>query len=149
MEELLIAPCGMNCALCSSYQAQKYDLKTKGIQKSYCEGCRPRGKNCAFLKKSCVLLGEGRIKYCFQCAQYPCRRLTQLDERYRNRYHMSMIENLNDIKDLGIKSLLEQEEKKWKCPECGGVICCHDGICYNCGQEKLKDKKIKAQWTND
>ena len=149
MEELLIAPCGMNCALCSSYLAQKYDLKTKGIQKSYCAGCRPRGKNCAFLKKSCVLLGEGRIKYCFLCAQYPCRRLKQLDERYRNRYHMSMIENLNDIKDLGIKKLLEQEEKKWKCPECGGVICCHDGICYNCGQENLKNKQLKSRWTNE
>ena len=59
---------------------------------------------------------------------------------------MSMIENLNDIKDYGIKKFLEQQEKKWKCPECGGVVCCHNGICYSCGLEKLKSKKKKYSW---
>jgi hypothetical protein len=149
MEEILIASCGMNCALCSNYMAMKFNLKEAGIQKTYCAGCRPRGKNCAFMKKHCVLLGEGRVKYCLECEQYPCKHLKQLDERYRKQYHMSMIENLDDIKDYGIKKFLEQQEKKWKCPECGGVICCHNGICYSCGLEKLKNKRKKYQWTDD
>ncbi len=29
MNDRLIAPCGMNCGLCLSYQAQKYDLKKR------------------------------------------------------------------------------------------------------------------------
>ncbi len=66
MEELLIAPCGMNCALCSGYLALKHDVKSQGVGMPYCAGCRPRGKNCAFLKKRCELLGQGQVQYCYQ-----------------------------------------------------------------------------------
>lgn len=31
MEEILITPCGMNCGLCTNYQAKKNDLKQKGF----------------------------------------------------------------------------------------------------------------------
>jgi len=49
-----------------------------------------------------------------------------------------MLENLEIIKNQGIKTLLAREEEKWKCPRCGGVISCHNGICYTCGLDKLK-----------
>lgn len=42
---------------------------------------------------------------------------------------MSMIENLVFIRDHGIEKFLEKEEEKWKCPECGEVIYCHNGLC--------------------
>jgi hypothetical protein len=94
MEEVLIAPCGMNCAICSSYLSMKNDLKRAGIMKTYCTGCRSRGKICAFMKKRCELLGNGKVQYCYQCANFPCRNLMHLDKRYWTNYHMSMIENL-------------------------------------------------------
>ncbi len=52
---------------------------------------------------------------------------------------MSMLENLELIKNEGIESLLIREEEKWKCPECGGVISCHRDICYTCGLEKSRE----------
>jgi hypothetical protein len=149
MEEILIAPCGMNCALCSNYLSMKNDLRRTGIMKTYCTGCRPRGKNCAFMKKSCELLGEGKVQYCFECEEFPCRRLQHLDKRYRTKYHMSMIDNLKCIKEQGMQEFLEKEAEKWKCPECGGVICCHNGFCYTCELEELKLKKKKYQWTDE
>jgi hypothetical protein len=149
MEEILIAPCGMNCGICSGYLAFKNDIKSKGISIPYCDGCRPRGKNCAFMKKSCALIGEGKIKYCFECADFPCQRLKRLDKRYRTKYHMSMIENLNYIKENGMQNFLRQQEGKWKCPECGGVISCHTGICFSCGLEKLKVLIEKKGKTDD
>jgi len=149
MEEVLIAPCGMNCALCSSYLAMKNDLKSTGIMKTYCAGCRPRGKNCAFMKKKCDLLGEGKVQYCFECGEFPCRRLKHLDERYRTNYRMSMIENLEYIKEHGIDKFLKKEEEKWRCPECGGTICCHNGICFSCGLEKLKNKQRRYRWEDE
>jgi hypothetical protein len=149
MDKELIAPCGMNCALCASYLAMKNNLKSTGIMKTYCAGCRPRGKNCAFLKKKCDLLGNGRVQYCYECNEFPCRRLKQLDKRYRTNYRMSMIENLLYIRDNGVQKLLEREAEKWRCPECGGVICCHNGICFSCGLEKLKNKKRRYRWEDD
>jgi hypothetical protein len=132
MEEILIAPCGMNCALCGNYQSMKLDLKKMGIQKGYCAGCRPRGKNCAFMKKNCGLIGEGKIQFCYECVDFPCLRLKHLDKRYRTKYNMSMIDNLTYIKEKGMANFLKKEEKKWKCKECGATISCHGAICYTC-----------------
>jgi hypothetical protein len=141
METELIAPCGMNCAICSAYLAQKYDLKKQGIRRIYCTGCRPHGKYCVFKQKNCKQAGNGLIQYCYECTAFPCRRLKQLDKRYRTNYRMSMIENLDFIKEQGIEKFLKKEKETWRCSECGGTISCHGGLCFKCGVEKLKAKK--------
>jgi hypothetical protein len=46
-----------------------------------------------------------------------------------------MIENLKYIRDNGIDDFLKQQEKKYKCPECAGLICVHNGKCYSCGKQ--------------
>jgi hypothetical protein len=141
MEEKLIAPCGMNCALCVNYQAQVHDLNAKGFHKALCPGCIPRGKNCAFLKQRCELLGNGLVRYCFECVQFPCQRLKDLDRRYIIRYHMSMIDNLNTIRAHGMDPFLLKQAEKWRCPKCGGTICCHNGLCLNCDLDRLRENK--------
>ena len=78
MREELIAPCGMNCGLCGNYLAMQYDLKKKGFHKSYCAGCRPRGKNCTYMNEHCDLLSKGLINFCYECSNFPCRRLKAL-----------------------------------------------------------------------
>jgi hypothetical protein len=145
MEVALIAPCGMNCGVCVSYLAMKNNLNKQGFKKAYCAGCRPRGKNCTFMAKKCDLLGKGLIRFCHECGDFPCSRLIDLDHRYRTKYHLSMIENLEFIKDHGIESFLAQEEAKWRCPECGGRICCHNGLCLSCGLDHLRKNK-KYRW---
>lgn len=147
MEAILVAPCGMNCGICASYLAQKYDLKKQGINKGYCAGCRPRGKNCALLKRSCELLVNAKVQFCYECADSPCKRLKGLDRRCCKNYHMSMIENLNFIKEQGMAKFLKKEAKKWRCPKCGGVISCHSGLCFKCEIEKLKARgKGRYKW---
>jgi hypothetical protein len=138
MEENLVAPCGMNCGVCVSYLAFKNNLQQKGFGKSYCAGCLPRGKNCAFMKKQCEKLGQGQVRFCFECESFPCRRLKNLDRRYRTRYHLSMIENLEFIRAHGMVLFLEKETARWRCPACGETICCHNGVCLNCDLEKLR-----------
>ncbi len=145
MEEKLIAPCGMNCVLCVSYLAMKNDLNNKGFQKRYCPGCLPRGKNCTFMKDQCALLRKGLVRFCYECEDFPCNRLKALDKRYSTKYHMSMIENLEFIKEHGIESFLKKEETKWRCPECGSEICCHNGLCMSCDLDTLRRNK-KYRW---
>ncbi len=60
-----------------------------------------------------------------------------------------MIENLEAIREKGMVQFLEKQEEKWKCPECGGVICCHNGICFSCGLYLLKNKKKRYRWEDD
>ncbi|HIH02250.1 TPA: DUF3795 domain-containing protein [Thermoplasmata archaeon] len=146
MERHLVAPCGMNCNICAGYLASKHDVKAKGIRLMYCIGCRPRDKNCAFLKRGCELLRKGKVEYCYECDDFPCDRLSAMDKRYREDFRMSEIENLEYIRDHGIEGFLRAEEYKWRCPRCGGVTSCHNGICFECGLEELRSKKKKYRW---
>jgi predicted enzyme related to lactoylglutathione lyase len=131
--EKLIAPCGMNCRICLGY----FGYTTTGKRrKMKCIGCKPRDKSCAFLKKYCKKLTKKEIDYCYDCSDFPCSHLEKLDKGYRERYNMSMIENLKYIRDNGMDDFLKQQEKKYRCPECGGVICVHNGICYSCKSSK-------------
>lgn len=125
MKEEMIAPCGMNCNICVGH------LRTERT----CPGCRETGKKCTI--KNCDRIKE--IGFCSdKCKKFPCTRLKKLDERYRTKYGMSMIENLEEIKENGIKEFLEKQEKKYRCPECPGVICVHDGKCYECGHTPIE-----------
>jgi len=47
---------------------------------------------------------------------------------------MSMVDNLNFIKKNGIEKFLRSQEEKYRCDECGGVICVHTGKCYECNK---------------
>jgi hypothetical protein len=145
MDESLIAPCGMNCGLCISYLGMKSEINNKGFNKRYCSGCLPRGKNCTFNAKHCNLLAKSLLRFCYECKNYPCQRLKDLDKRYSTKYHMSMIENLEFISENGIEKFLEKEEAKWSCSECDGAICCHNGLCLNCSLDKLRQNK-KYRW---
>ncbi len=144
--QALIAPCGMNCALCASHLALRYDVKSKGVHIPYCRGCQLRDKQCAFLKKQCSRLKLKQVQYCYECPAFPCKNLRGLDTRYRSLFHMSMIENLQYIQDYGIQQFLEEEQKRWKCPACGEVLCCHNGLCFQCNVDGLKTKKHMYRW---
>ena len=143
----LIAPCGMNCALCASNLALKNDVRSKSVKMPYCTGCRARNKQCAFVKKQCPKVLNGEVTYCYECASFPCDNLKTLDKRYKERYRMSMIDNLRFIKKQGMESFLAEQEKTWTCPSCGEVICCHNGVCFNCSLNELKSRKEKYRWT--
>jgi hypothetical protein len=145
----LIAPCGMNCALCSRYLALKNKVRSKGVRMAYCTGCRPRNRTCAALKKKCEKLLNREVTFCFECNSFPCDILRKIDTKYKARYRMSMIENLNFIRDKGIDKFLEAQEKRWKCPICSEMVCCHNGICFICGLTKLKSKKEKYLWDDE
>ncbi len=133
---LLIAPCGMNCGICMAY------LRDKNV----CAGCREKTNsklksrfNCII--KNCELLNETDSKFCYECTKFPCARLIQLDKRYRLKYKMSMIENLNYIKEFGLENFEIKESARWKCDTCGGTICVHRGFCLKCsGQKNQKEK---------
>jgi rubrerythrin len=63
----------------------------------------------------------------------PCEKLAHLDKRYRERYSMSMVENLKLLKEKGMAEFLKSQKEKYRCPICGDVVCVHDNKCYGCG----------------
>jgi hypothetical protein len=127
MRAELIAPCGMNCRLCMAYQREKKN----------CTGCN--GDSCTkpvycvrCVIKNCDIIQNSNSGLCYECDKYPCRRLKQLDKRYRTKYHMSMIENLENIKQNGMQAFLQNEETRWTCMECGNIVSVHREACLVC-----------------
>ena len=133
----LIAPCGMNCGLCKGYLAYKHGTPRQRGRITYCAGCIPREKNC-YIKRGCKSLSKHQIQYCYQCEEMPCKHLAHLDKRYRERYGMSMVENLKMIKEKGIDEFQKAQEAKYSCPSCNDVVCVHDGKCYSCNYVRNK-----------
>jgi hypothetical protein len=124
----LIAPCGMNCGLCSAYLRQR----------DRCAGCNSsdarKNDHCLLCRiKNCEEIRTGGFDFCFACPRFPCDRLRHLDKRYRTKYGMSMVENLRRIQSLGLQAFVALENERWKCPECGGQICVHRPACVHCG----------------
>jgi len=125
-----IAPCGMNCRLCMAHQRKK----------NHCPGCRfddrQKSKYCTeCIIKNCEFFTKGKAKYCFDCIKYPCKRLKQLDKRYRGKYHMSMQDNLDMIRDKGVRAFIRNEKGKWTCPSCGSLLSVHRPKCLSCGYQ--------------
>ncbi len=130
----LIAPCGMNCGICKAYLACTHGIPKKKGKVSHCASCIRRAKNC-YIKRGCKKLSKHQIQNCSQCDSIPCEKLVQLDKRYRERYSMSMIENLEELKKEGLEEFLKSQGVKYQCPVCGDVVCVHDGKCYSCGHQ--------------
>lgn len=120
----------MNCGLCMA----------KLREKNRCLGCRVPDPEMPVSRARCqirtceILPLKGWRYCCDKCEKYPCRRLRDLDKRYRTKYHMSMIENLENIGELGIRAFVRNERARWACPACGEVICVHSGRCSACGK---------------
>lgn len=100
----------MNCGVCKAYLAFSRNLPPeirRERRTGFCAGCRPRGKRCAFLKGNCLKLRQKTVQFCYECEAFPCRRLLTLDQRYRTRYNTSLIDNLKQLKQLGIEDWLK------------------------------------------
>ena len=123
---ILIAPCGMDCAICTAFLRKK----------NRCGGCYAPDRKCS---KNCTIFTCERVRgrYHHDCGAFPCRRLKQLDTRYRAKYHMSMFENLAAIRNLGIRAFVKSERERWTCKTCGGTIDVHKYRCSVCGKQPV------------
>ena len=129
-ESILVSPCGLYCGACSGYLREK----------NKCSGCRISSETkpnyCVHcIIANCELLAGTESGFCYDCEKFPCKRMKQLDKRYRTRYNTGLIENLMLIKEKGMTAFLRLEKKKRTCSVCGSVISIHKSGCSTC--EKL------------
>jgi hypothetical protein len=110
----------MNCGVCKGYLQEK----------NPCPGCRV-GPNVEYCKKCTITLCDKREGDFCDCEK-PCARLKQLDKRYREKYGMSMMENLENIKKHGVEKFIKDQKKKYISKE--GVYCVHDKKHYKGGE---------------
>lgn len=126
----MFAPCGMNCKACYKHC----------YHKKPCAGClnSDLGKPEHYRKckiKACVK--EKKLSYCYECLDYPCKLIKNLEKSYNKRYQASLMEHSAFVKVYGLDKFMEQQKIKYTCLKCGGIISIHDRECSEC-QEKMK-----------
>lgn len=124
-----IAPCGINCGVCYVHLRQKEACPgcwSDGIKPKHCISCSI---------KRCEHLADTESELCYECGLFPCRRIRQLDFRYRKNYKISLIANLQQIKQTGMFAFLKKENLKWLCTHCGNITSVHKNNCLHCGEE--------------
>jgi hypothetical protein len=131
----LIAPCGINCGTCRAFLRET---------KNKCNGCRSvdlkmPASSLSCKIKNCEHLQKTESKLCSECQLFPCEKMLHIDKRYRTRYYTSLILNLVTIRETGMASFLENEERKWSCPNCGAVVSVHKKTCLKCNQELKRE----------
>lgn len=129
IDPIMLAPCGMNCTVC---------YKHVGIRKKAqpCQGCLKsdlgKPEHCRKCNIKTCTQRKGYI-HCFECTDFPCKLIKNLEKSYNKRYNASLIENSKIAKEKGILEFLEHDCKKWTCDKCGGAFSLHDVICSECG----------------
>lgn len=95
-----------------------------------CPGCREITADSPKTIFSCQIriCTERKKKYCLDCNKFPCEKLRHLDKRYREKYGMSEIENLEYIRDHGIDKFIKNERQRWQSSK--GIHCVHNKKYY-------------------
>ncbi len=133
--EQMIAPCGLDCALCSgAHKKERPCLGCNGPDEGKADFCLNR---CAIIQ--CPVRIEKGYRFCDQCPEYPCGEIMERETRYQSQYVLkeSPVQNLRDIAQYGMKRFLASQKEKWSCPDCGGVVSVHNGVCSGCGRRML------------
>ncbi len=125
--EAMIAPCGLDCSLCKRALADE----------NPCPGCLgPDDRKPEFCAHRCGIIlcpkrRERGYRFCDECPDFPCEDVMEKETRYTSKYPLteSPLENLRDIRTLGMSAFLAKERARWTCPTCGRPICVHTGEC--------------------
>ena len=129
----MIAPCGLDCALCKRALAET----------NPCPGCHgPDQDKPEFCAVKCGIIlcrkrAENGYVYCDECPDYPCPDVREKEDRYTSKYPLyeSPGKNLRDIRKDGMTAFLENERRQRTCKDCGHIISVHTGICSGCGKQ--------------
>ena len=124
-----LAPCGVYCGACPSFEKTCYGCSSEKSQKRTSKwNCKLR--NCCYFEKA--------ISYCFECDEFPCKKYHKklidsnpLDSRFNYRHEL--VENSKVFFKLGLEEYLQYQNKKWKCAICKERVHWYTYKCSSCG----------------
>jgi len=141
----LLAPCGLYCGVCSIYIAHRdnnlkfkkrllpiYKAFAKDVDDIACTGCLSDGivfpvcQSCPIKKCS----QDKGINGCHQCEDFPCKFIENFPIQVGKKVILRAIPTW---RELGTEKWVEEEEKRYHCPDCGNVLFRGARRCNKCG----------------
>jgi hypothetical protein len=119
-------------ALMERFSSGPMKLPWEDIQ---CDGCLGNGRLATFCRKEAIRLcpaGKSSVTRCSDCPDFPCSRITGFNNDGM-LHHAEVLDNLRQIRQMGIREWTTREEERWSCPQCRARIAWYDKACSNCG----------------
>jgi hypothetical protein len=128
-----LAPCGVFCGACPSYEKS-------------CNGCASEDKNQSRRSKwtckirTCCYYRK-MLDFCFECSEFTCNIFNNKlldkhwqDPRYTYRFEIPTL--FKKIKEMNAANYHEFQLQRWSC-KCGGTIKFYDYKCSKCNAKRL------------
>jgi hypothetical protein len=148
-KENLVAVCGLYCGACPMYLATQSNDKEKqeALLKQFssgptqlkmedilCDGCIGNGRVASFCSR-CEMRAcpndKKDVTRCSDCQEFPCTLITNFNNDGMP-HHGEVLNNLQQIKKMGIEKWAQYDEERWQCPECTSRISWYDSKCSKC-----------------
>ena len=101
-----------------------------------CFGCKskkPIGFCATCGIKACAI--EKEFEFCNECAELnTCDLMSQFVANEQYPYGKCVIKNMENIRVEGLQKWLQDQEKRWRCPDCGSTYSWYHRTCPQCGQ---------------
>lgn len=132
MEYVLDCYCGIFCGACPTLLATKAG-KVKEDQQCYgCKSEKPTGFCSTCPIKACAI-SKG-FKFCNECSELAaCTYMERLVSDKQYPYGQCVLKNMEMIQKQGLSTWLAEQEKRWRCGNCGEPHSWYDKTCPNCG----------------
>ena len=161
--ENLVAVCGLYCGACPMYLAtqSKDEEKQKALLKQFsngpmklkmedilCDGCIGNGRVASFCRdcamRKCPTDKQG-VTRCSDCKDFPCSRITDFNNDGMP-HHAEVLNNIRQIKEMGIQKWAKYDEERWKCPKCNSPMSWYDSKCSQCGEPRSDKLFVLGQF---
>jgi hypothetical protein len=141
-DKTLAAVCGIYCEACTLYIASTQEpARLKNLAEYFglpeeeirCFGCRSEKKS-PFCKAECKMFDcaiEHGVDFCCECTDYPCDTLKKFQSEAPHR--IELFDDLDCIKQKGLKQWLKEVRENYSCPKCGTLNSAYDLSCRKCG----------------
>jgi hypothetical protein len=146
--EHLVAPCGLYCGACPMYLATQENNEQRlsasgfgsgGLSKMpredlLCDGCIGGGRVAVFCLKCAIrdcATSKTKTRRCSECEDFPCSRITDFNNDGM-LHHGEVLENLKQLRAMGIAEWTKHEENRWQCPKCRTKLSWYEPECSKC-----------------
>ncbi len=147
-KEELLAPCGLYCGVCRIYLAHKENniefkkeilptlqsFGAKSVDDIACTGCLSDGVVFHFCQtcpiKDCMK--NKKIEGCYQCEDFPCKIIREWPDALDKKV---MLRAIPSWRKLGTEKWIQEEEKRYRCPNCKEQLFHGVKKCKNCNSK--------------
>jgi len=121
-DDATLGYCGLFCGGCGVWQANQKGKPLLGDDGGpmKCGGCASDHVTgwCADCEiKSCAR-GRG-LRYCLECPENPCEKLTEFMNDPRYPYHLEVQGNMKRLREAGLAAWTAEMRARYRCGACG------------------------------